>query len=214
MTGHRRTCGGIMRRRFTSIAGAVAGLSVVLSIAVILATFACVTAGYIRGFEPELDDGFPLLPLLWGALAVIAAPSCILRRDADEPGLCSAVLSCVFVVAFTVVQFACVGIGVHRMWTAAFPPPGPELRYSVRIDPKERGTVPERPEPVRVDMPARCPADGSVKVADSDGWDEYLYVDMHELADYAKRCGIDRLEQHYDGHELVLREFQADGRNG
>lgn len=50
--------------------------------------------------------------------------------------------------------------------------------------------------------------DGDIGFVEADkGWDVYPQLSPDDSFDYARRCHIPRLEQVYDGHALVLREY-------
>lgn len=122
----------------------------------------------------------------------------------------------VVMALMTVGQLACAG-AAYRLVAANLPEAEPKVTWSIRLpeSAEEREELPERLEPVRVDVPEQCPTGGSIVVAETDkGWDEWLQVGLSEQAEYAERCHIEYLDQQYDGKRLVLREIQPDGTEG
>lgn len=133
----------------------------------------------------------------------------------DVPRVVRIPLDAVMIV-LTIAQFSCVGIAAYRMAVELAPsgtfPENPIVSYQTVIDLDDlpEGELPERIdlELMTVEAPEECPSGDGITVMETDkGWDVYPQLSSDDAFDYAERCRIPRLEQVYDGHALVLREY-------
>lgn len=177
----------------------------------VVGVLGCATVAAIVGEMPDVPiDVYVLVmvSLLWPLIVLVLCGVC---AGFDIPRVVRILLDAVMIV-LTIAQFSCVGIAAYRMVVANLPEVEPEIGWSYQLPESrvEREKVPEHPESVRVDIPEQCPTGEKLVVAEADdGWNEWLYVDPFEQKDYARRCRIRYLWQHYDGKRLTLHVYQS-----
>lgn len=181
----------------------------------VVGVLGCATVAAIMGEMPDVPiDVYALVmvSLVWPLIVVGLGDMC---DKFDVPRVVRILLDTVMIV-LTILQFSCIGIAAYRMAVASAPsgtfPENPTVKYQtvVNLNDLPEGKLPERinPEPMTVDAPEECPSGDGITAMETDkGWDVYPQLSPDDAFDYARRCRIPRLEQVYDGHALVLREY-------
>lgn len=181
----------------------------------VVGVLGCATVAAVMGEMPDVPiDVYVLVmvSLLWTLIVVGLGGVC---AGFDVPRVVRILLDTVMIV-LTIAQFSCVGIAAYRMVVELAPsgtfPENPVVGYQTVIDLDDLPDVNTSgridPEPMTVEAPEECPSDDGITVMETDkGWNVYPQLSPDDAFDYARRCRIPRLEQVYDGHALVLREY-------
>jgi len=181
----------------------------------VVGVLGCATVAAVMGEIPDVPiDVYVLVmvSLLWPRIVMGLSGVC---AGVDVPRVVRILLDTVMIV-LTIAQFSCVGIAAYRMAVESAPsgtfPENPIVNYQtvIDLDDLSEGELPERidPEPMTVEAPEECPSGDGITAMETDkGWDVYPQLSPDDAFDYARRCRVPRLEQVYDGHALVLREY-------
>lgn len=193
------------------VAVIVSLVSLVGFLLTVVGAFGSLAVAAVMGEIPDVPiDVYVLVmvSLLWPLIVLGLGGMC---AGFDVSRVVRILLDTVMIV-LTIAQFSCVGIAAYRMAVESAPsgtfPENPVVGYRLDDLPDVNTSGRFDPEPMTVEAPEECPSDDGITVMETDkGWDVYPQLSPDDAFDYARRCRIPRLEQVYDGHALVLREY-------